>query len=121
MGQYNLNRLFKPESIAVIGQTENPKAIGHTILTNLIRSRYDGAVYPVYPNVSEILGRKTIQSVDKLETGVDLAIIAAGVLGPLVLNEATKPKAPPEVIAELEGRNSAAKVQHKNTKQEQAA
>ncbi len=52
---------------------------------------------------------------------VDLLIVAAGVLGPLILNEATKPSAPPEVIAEIEGRSEAEKAIEKNTTQEQAA
>jgi hypothetical protein len=52
---------------------------------------------------------------------IDLGIIAAGVLGPLIVNEATKPAATPEVVAELEGRSKDSKVIEKNTKQEQAA
>jgi len=72
------------------------------------------AIVSVVPGARRMLGTTPLAL-------VDIAIIAAGVLGPLVVNEATKPKAPPKVIAEIEGRISAAKAQHKNTKQEQAA
>ena len=48
----------------------------------------------------------------------DLLIVAAGVLGPLILNEATKPSAPPEVIAELEERIKAAETQEAEPKNE---
>jgi len=52
---------------------------------------------------------------------IDLVIVAAGVLGPLIINEATKPSAPRKVIEELEGRSGGTSVAEKNTKQEQAA
>jgi len=52
---------------------------------------------------------------------IDLVAVAAGVLGPLILNEATKPSVPPTVKAELEGRSGGAKMDEKNTEQEQAA
>jgi Ca2+-transporting ATPase len=72
------------------------------------------AIVSVVPGARRLLGTTPLAL-------IDLAIIAAGVLGPLIVNEATKPKAPPKVIAEIEGRIKAAKAQHKNTKQEQAA
>ncbi len=52
---------------------------------------------------------------------IDLIIVAAGVLGPLIVNEATKPSAPKKVIAELKSRSDGTPVIEKNSKQEQAA
>ncbi len=50
---------------------------------------------------------------------IDLAIIAAGVLGPLIVNEATKPSIPPRIAAEMAGGDVPGIEQ--NTRQEQAA
>ena len=40
MGQYNLNRIFKPNHIAVIGASEKTGSIGNAIMTNLIKGNY---------------------------------------------------------------------------------
>ncbi len=50
---------------------------------------------------------------------IDLVIIAAGVLGPLIVNEATKPSIPPKIAAEMAGDDVPGIEQ--NTRQEQAA
>ncbi len=72
------------------------------------------AVVTLMPGARRLLGTTPLAL-------VDLGIIAAGVLGPLIVNEATKPAATPEVIAELEGRSEDSQAIDKNTKQEQAA
>lgn len=79
MGQYNLDRFFKPKRIAIIDQDDNSGTISQTILTNLIKSRYDGVVYPVHPELPEILEKKTCQSIAELESSIDLAIITASI------------------------------------------
>jgi Ca2+-transporting ATPase len=72
------------------------------------------AVVSVVPGARRLLGTTPMGL-------IDLVAVAAGVLGPLIINEATKPSIPPQVKAELEGRSGYAKVNDKNTKQEQAA
>lgn len=77
MGQYNLDRLFKPKNIILVGADESPGTPGHTILVNLIKSRFEGEVYPLHPSLPAVLGKKAFKSVYDLETDIDLAIIAA--------------------------------------------
>ena len=72
------------------------------------------AVVTVVPGARRLLGTTPMGL-------IDLVAVAAGVLGPLILNEATKPSVPPTVKAELEGRSGGAKMDEKNTEQEQAA
>lgn len=72
------------------------------------------AVVSLLPGARRLLGTTPLAM-------ADLLIIGAGVLIPLILNEATKPAAPKKIIAELEGRSEGTPVVENNTKQEQAA
>jgi acetyl coenzyme A synthetase (ADP forming)-like protein len=70
-----LASFFNPGAIAVIGASSDPKKVGHAVLNNLIRFKYQGSLYPVNPSGQEILGLKTYQQVSDIRERVDLAII----------------------------------------------
>jgi acetyl-CoA synthetase (ADP-forming) len=76
VGMNNLEALFNPRSIAVIGASRNPAKIGHTILRNIIEYGYKGRVYPINPHANEILGLKAYKSVLDVPDEIDMAIIA---------------------------------------------
>jgi acetyltransferase len=76
MGQYNLNRIFKPGRVAVVGASEKAGTIGNALMRNLIDGRFPGTLLPVNPKYKTIHGHESFGSVSALETGVDLAIIA---------------------------------------------
>jgi acetyl coenzyme A synthetase (ADP forming)-like protein len=69
-------QLLSPRSIAVVGASRRPDAIGHAILQNLLTGRFDGPVYPVNPNVDSIEGLDTHPSVEDIPGPVDLAVVA---------------------------------------------
>ncbi len=76
-------RFLRPQSVAVVGASDKPGALGATLLSNLDRNGYAGAIYPVNPKRTEIGGRPCYASVDALPEGVDVAVLAiprAGVL-----------------------------------------
>lgn len=78
-----LDRFLRPKSVAVVGASDKPGALGATLLTNLDRNGYSGAIYPVNPKREEIMGKRCYASVDALPEGVDVAVLAiprAGVL-----------------------------------------
>src|SRR5947209_5081755 len=78
-----IDRLLRPRSIAVVGASATPNALGASVLANLDRANFNGAVHLVNPNRAEIGGRPCIASVDKLPDSVDCAVLAiprAGVL-----------------------------------------
>lgn len=75
MGVENLDKIFKPKSIAVVGATNRFGAPGFNIFRNLIGSGYEGVVYPVNPNKDSIQGVQAYKSVSNLPKVVDLAII----------------------------------------------
>lgn len=74
-GAQGLNAIFSPKNVAVIGATERPGSVGRTILWNLISSPFGGAVFPVNPTRSSVLGIRAYPSVAALPEPVDLAVI----------------------------------------------
>ena len=76
MGQYNLNRIFKPRQVAVVGASEKAGTIGNALMNNLVDDRFSGTVLPVNPKYQTMHGQAYFESVSVLETGVDLAVIA---------------------------------------------
>ncbi|MDW7971349.1 MAG: CoA-binding protein [Nitrososphaerota archaeon] len=71
-----LQALFKPRSIAVIGVSSNPKKIGYEIFKNIISSGYEGKVYPVNLEGKIVLGFKSFTSISHIPEEIDLAIIS---------------------------------------------
>lgn len=76
MGIYNLDKMFEPESVAVIGASEKPESIGRALMQNLKQGGFQGTLYPVNPNHSEIFGIPSVSSITEVEGPVDLAVIA---------------------------------------------
>jgi len=70
-----LKYLFYPRSIAVIGASRYPRKVGYEILENIIKYGFKGAIYPVNPKATEILGLKCYPSIKNVPDEVDLAII----------------------------------------------
>ena len=72
----SLEKLFIPESIAVIGASSKKRKIGYEILENIIKYGYKGKVYPININEKEIMGLKAYKSVLDVKEDIDLAVIA---------------------------------------------
>jgi len=71
----NLNGLFRPKSVAVVGASSQAGKIGHTVVDNLIKSKYEGKIYPINPKATEILGLKVYASVNDVPGPIDAAVI----------------------------------------------
>ena len=46
----NLQYLFRPASVAVIGASDRPQSVGATVMHNLLSGGYSGTIVPVNPN-----------------------------------------------------------------------
>lgn len=68
--------LFYPETIAVVGASTNPKKLGYHCLTSLVKGGFQGRIYPINPNLTQVYGFKAYPSVKAVPDKVDLAIIA---------------------------------------------
>ena len=69
-----LDAIFQPRAVAVIGATEKPHSVGRNILQNLL-SPFGGAVYPVNPKRSHVLGVRAYPNVSAIPEPVDLAVV----------------------------------------------
>ncbi|MCL6565853.1 MAG: acetate--CoA ligase family protein [Acidobacteriia bacterium] len=72
---HSLDPIFRPRSVAVIGASTAPKALGRQILENILNYRFCGPVYPVNPKTSELLGLRCFPSVQAIPDAVDLAVV----------------------------------------------
>ena len=75
-----LEKLFVPDSVAVIGATERPGTVGRTVLSNLLESPFRSKVYAVNPSHSEVLGLKAYDSIRHVPKQVDLAVVVTPAL-----------------------------------------
>src|SRR2546421_9228985 len=71
-----MNRIMKPDAVAVIGASAENGKIGNSIMKNLINGGYQGAIYPIHPNATEILGKKAYKSVKDVPGVIDVAVFA---------------------------------------------
>ena len=76
MGIENLNRIFNPKRIAVIGASDREGSIGAKIFSNLTRAGYEGEVFPVNPFRQTVQGVTAYPSVSKIPSEIDLAVVA---------------------------------------------
>lgn len=70
-----VNELLNPNSIVVIGGSNDPGKPGGRILKNIIDGAYDGELFVVNPKENEVQGQKCFKTVEELPQ-VDLAIMA---------------------------------------------
>ncbi len=70
-----INKIFEPESIAIIGASNDIKKWGGNLLYNLIHGGYKGKIYPVNNKESNIQGLKCYSSVLDIPEEVDMAVI----------------------------------------------
>jgi acyl-CoA synthetase (NDP forming) len=71
-----MNRIMKPDAVAVIGASAENGKIGNSIMKNLINGGYQGAIYPIHPSATEILGKKAYRSVKDVPGVIDVAVFA---------------------------------------------
>ncbi len=98
MSVRNLEHLFRPRSIAVIGASGAPRSVGATVLHNLVEGKFAGAIMPVNPKHDELDGIKVYPTVASLPTVPELAVIC------------TPPATVPTLISQLGDRGSKAAI-----------
>src|SRR3972149_4243485 len=72
----NLDNIFNPKSIAIIGASDVEGSVGYAIVKNLTQQGFAGKVYFVNIRKPEILGVRTYPTVMEVPETVDLAMIA---------------------------------------------
>jgi len=72
----SMNRIMKPDSVAVIGASSEAGKIGNSVMKNLINGGYQGKLYPIHPKADEIMGHKAYKSVKDVPGDIDVAVFA---------------------------------------------
>jgi acetyltransferase len=75
MSVRNLQYLFAPASVALIGASDRRGSLGAILLNNLDAGGFRGPIYPVNPKYSELGGRKAYADLAQLPAPPDLAVI----------------------------------------------
>ncbi len=89
MSVRNLEYLFNPRSVAVVGASNSPKSIGGVLMRNLLKSGFDGPIMPVNPKYQAVAGVLTYPDIPSLPVAPELAVIC------------TPPQTVPDVVHQL--------------------
>ena len=71
----NLNGIFTPSSIAVVGASATPGKVGHDLFANILKGDYKGILYPVNPTSRSIHSIRSYTTISEIPDPVDLAMI----------------------------------------------
>ena len=71
-----MNRIMKPDAVAVIGASAEDGKIGNSVMKNLINGGYQGRIFPIHPKADDIMGRKVYRSVKDVPGDIDVAVFA---------------------------------------------
>jgi acetyltransferase len=73
--QRNLETIFHPKSVAIVGTNKVKGTVPHDILDSILKADFDGIVYPVSPKETSIKGIKAYKYVVDVPDDIDLAIL----------------------------------------------
>ena len=98
MSVRNLELMFRPKSVAVVGASERPHSVGSMVMRNLLEGGYKGTIVPVNAKHDVVAGLAGVRNVASLPAAPDLAVIC------------TPAPTVPDIIAELGARGTRAAV-----------
>jgi acyl-CoA synthetase (NDP forming) len=71
----NLDALFEPQRVAIVGASQTPHKAGHDVIKNILANEFSGKLYLVNPRGGKILGHRVYHSIRDLPEAIDQAII----------------------------------------------
>ncbi|TWI62483.1 acetyl-CoA synthetase (ADP-forming)/acetyltransferase [Pseudoduganella lurida] len=98
MSVRNLEYLFEPRSIAIVGASQRPGRLGTTVLDNMAASGFAGPLWPVNPKYDTLRGIACHARIAALPAAPDLAVLC------------TPPDTLPGLVAELGARGTRAAI-----------
>jgi acetyltransferase len=105
MAVRTLQKIFRPQRVAIIGVSNDPNSVGGITLKNLVGGGFQGVVYPINPKHEAVMGIPCYPSVKDLPKVPDLAVICtnaktvpgivrecgeAGILGIIIMSAGFK-------------------------------
>jgi acetyltransferase len=71
-----LDYFFYPQSVAIIGASDDPRKAGNALVKNFLNYGFKGDVFPINPKAKEILGLKAYPALEDVPCDIDLAVFA---------------------------------------------
>lgn len=75
-GQHRLHPLIAPNSIAIVGASENPGRVGGMPFYLCLQHGFKGGLYPINPKYEEIKGVKCYPDIESVPEAVDLVVLS---------------------------------------------
>ena len=94
----NLEYLFRPQSLVVVGASERPASVGGAVTRNILAGGFQGRIALVNPAHDSLAGQRAYASISSLDFVPDLAVIC------------TPPATIPKLIAQLGERGTRAAI-----------
>ncbi len=94
-----LDPLFRPKTVAVVGATENEGSVGRTVMHNLLATSFGGEVIPVNPKRDAVLGIKAYPNLKAIPKKVDLVVVVTPAqFVPQIISESADLEIPAAII-----------------------
>ncbi|HSX26121.1 MAG TPA: bifunctional acetate--CoA ligase family protein/GNAT family N-acetyltransferase [Chlamydiales bacterium] len=94
-----LDHVFQPKVVAVIGATENEGSVGRTVMQNLMATDFGGEIFPVNPKRPAVLGVKAYPDIGSVPKKVDLAVVVTPAkVVPMVIKECAAAGVPAAIV-----------------------
>jgi len=71
----NLEAIFNPGTVAIIGASNNPGKLGYHVMKSLTKGGFKGEMFPINPRATGLFGLKAYPSVLEVAQKIDLAIV----------------------------------------------
>ncbi len=70
----NIDAIFNPKSVTIVGASENPLSFGYFYMHAITSLGFKGDIYPINPKTKEIMGVKTFPSLGEVPGSVDYVV-----------------------------------------------
>lgn len=72
----NLDAVFYPKTIAIIGASSREKTVGNDVVKNLVNQGFEGNIIPINPKIDELYGLEVVHDISEVNQEIDLAVVA---------------------------------------------
>jgi acyl-CoA synthetase (NDP forming) len=71
----NMQYLFNPQAVAVLGASDNPDKLGFHVMKSLTAGGFQGKIVPINPGAASIMGIPAFPTIGDFPGAIDLAVI----------------------------------------------
>ncbi|PIS02893.1 MAG: acetyl CoA synthetase subunit alpha [Chlamydiae bacterium CG10_big_fil_rev_8_21_14_0_10_42_34] len=94
-----LDKIFKPKMIAVVGATDSEGSVGRTVMHNLLSTPFGGKAIPINPKREFVLGEKAYPNLKSVPEKIDLVVVVTPAkIVPQIISECADLNIPTAVI-----------------------